>query len=308
MSPHVNELPDIITSAWVINYWLIYANTTILSRLMNTSVSILKPSIVTTKLEANAAIEAANKYLLAANTQVVRDPYKKETLMRFNATVVFNGLSAKADTLLVTTTSLNLASKGFLMANGFYKDCKIAPKLAIRVASEPRISTTKVFCPSVFTIDGHEFVDLQFRVLPHLKISDIILRLPALKQINVIIHPSLNIFAMGDFTINHNLESRRISCMIVASNKMDQIIVKHAKNKKNPSDVFLISLHFVEDLASVKSDFEDQFDQQLKQLITEFVDVTEEPQGLPPHRGHLDHKVKLTGYPPRQRRNRLSAH
>ena len=88
MSPHANEFPDIITSARVINYWLIYANTTILSRLMNTSVSILKPSIVTTKLEANAAIEAANKYLLAANTQVVRDPYKKETLMRFNSTVV----------------------------------------------------------------------------------------------------------------------------------------------------------------------------------------------------------------------------
>ncbi len=41
-------------------------------------------------------------------------------------------------------------------------------------------------------------------------------------------------------------------------------------------------------------------------VITEFADATEEPQGLPPHRGHLDHTVKLTGYPPRQRRNRLS--
>ena len=27
---------------------------------------------------------------------------------------------------------------------------------------------------------------------------------------------------------------------------------------------------------------------------------------LPPHREHLDHKLKFTGYPPRQRRNRLS--
>jgi len=43
-------------------------------------------------------------------------------------------------------------------------------------------------------------------------------------------------------------------------------------------------------------------------LITEFADVTEEPQGLPPYRGHLDHKVKLTSYPPRQRRNILSVH
>jgi hypothetical protein len=94
--------------------------------------------------------------------------------------------------------------------------------------------------------------------------------------------------------------------MFVDSDKMDQIIVKQARNKKNPCDVFLISLHFAEDLATVKSDFGEQFDQQLKQLITEFADITEEPQGLPPHRGHLDHKVTLTGYPPRQRRNRLS--
>ena len=163
-----------------------------------------------------------------------------------------------------------------------------------------------MFCPSVFTVDGHEFIDLQFRILPHFKSSDIILGLPALKHLGVIIHPSLNNFTMGDFTINCNRELRRISCMIVDSDKMDQIIVKQARNKKNPSDVFLIPLHFAEDLTSVKSDFGDQFDQQLKQFITEFADVAEEPQRLPPHRGHLDYKVKLTGYPPRQRGNILS--
>ena len=43
-----------------------------------------------------------------------------------------------------------------------------------------------------------------------------------------------------------------------------------------------------------------------KELITEFADVTEEPEGLSLHRGMLDPKNKLTGYPPRQRRNRLS--
>jgi hypothetical protein len=94
--------------------------------------------------------------------------------------------------------------------------------------------------------------------------------------------------------------------MIVDADKMGQIIVKQARNKKDPSDVFLISLHFAEDLASDNSDIGDQFDQQLKQLITELADVTEEPQGLSPHRGHLYHKTKLTGHPPRQRRNRLS--
>ena len=121
----------------------------------------------------------------------------------------------------------------------------------------------------------------------------------------MVIHPSLNTFNTGDFTINCKRKSRRISCMIVESDKIDNIIVKQARNKKNSSDVFPISLHFVDDLTSVINDFREQFDQQRKQLITEFADETEEPQGLPPHRGHLDHKVKLTGYPPRQRRNRL---
>ena len=77
----------------------------------------------------------------------------------------------------------------------------------------------------------------------------------------MVIHPSLNIFTMGDFTINCNRESHRISCMLVDSNKMNQIIVKQARNKKNPIDAFLISLHFDEDLESVKSDFGDHVDQ-----------------------------------------------
>ena len=131
------------------------------------------------------------------------------------------------------------------------KIVSMPPKLAIRVASEQRISTTKVFCPSVFTIDWHEFTDFQFRVLPRFKNSDIILGLPVLKQLNVAIHPSLNTFTMGDSTLNCNRGSHRISCMIVDSDKMDRIIVKQAKNKKNHSDVFLISLYFAEDFASV---------------------------------------------------------
>jgi hypothetical protein len=130
-----------------------------------------------------------------------------------------------------------------------------------------------VFCPSIFTIDKHEISDSQFRVLPHFKSSDIILGLPALKRLGVVIHPILNTFNIGDFTINCNRESRRISCIIVDSYKRDKIIVKEVRNKKNPGGVFLISFFFAEDLASVKSYFGEQFDQQLKQFITDFADV-----------------------------------
>ncbi len=149
--------------------------------------------------------------------------------------------------------------------------------------------------PDTFCSTGHEFTDLQFRVLPHFKGSHIILlEIPAL---NVTIHPCLNSFTMGDCTIQCKRKSRRISCLIVDNDKMNHIyiIAKHARNKIDLEDVFLISLQFVEELTNVKSDFGEQFDQQLKHLIIEFADVTEEPQGLPPHRGHLDYKVKLTG-------------
>jgi hypothetical protein len=136
--------------------------------------------------------------LLAPTAMVLMDPYEAAALMRFNATIILNGLSTKEDTLIDTTTSLNFVSKEFVITNGFYKDCKTAPKLAIRVASEQRISTTKVFYPSSSTIDGHGFTDLQFRVLHHFKSSDIILRLPDLKQLNVVIHPSLNTFILWE--------------------------------------------------------------------------------------------------------------
>ena len=71
--------------------------------------------------------------------------------------------------------------------------------------------------------------------------------LPALKHLGGVIHPSLVTFSMRNFTINCIRDSRRISFMIVNSDKMDQIIVKQARNKKDPSDVFVMSLHFAED-------------------------------------------------------------
>ena len=57
------EPPDIITFAWIINFWLIDANTHVLSPLTNTSVNTLKPNIVTTQLEAYASIQAGKEYV-----------------------------------------------------------------------------------------------------------------------------------------------------------------------------------------------------------------------------------------------------
>jgi hypothetical protein len=83
-----------------------------------------------------------------------------------------------------------------------------------------------------------------------------------------VVNPSLNTFTMGDFTIHCDRESRRIFYIIVDYDKINQINVKQARNKKSPSNVFVISLHFTEKLVTVKSDFGEQFNHQLKHLIT----------------------------------------
>jgi hypothetical protein len=70
--------------------------------------------------------------------------------------------------------------------------------------------------------------------------------------------------------------------------------------------LFPLSLRFAEELVSIKTDFVPEFDTQLKELVSEFADVTQEPRGLPPHKGIFDNKNRLTAYPKRQRRNRLS--
>jgi hypothetical protein len=65
---------------------------------------------------------------------------------------------------------------------------------------------------------------------------------------------------MGDYTIHCDRESRINSCLIIDTDKMNQIIAMHARNKKDPVDVFLISLHFDAELAVVKSDFREKKD------------------------------------------------
>jgi hypothetical protein len=161
-SPTCNYVPsDLLPSIWPVNFWLIDATTPVLSSLLTTNVNISKPSIVKIIQELEAYVETIDENLPTAAALVIMDPYKVEAFMRFTASVSYDGLSSKANTYIDTTASLNFVSKDFVVANGFYKDCKTVPKLSIRGASEQRISTPKLFCPTVFTIDGHDFADLQ---------------------------------------------------------------------------------------------------------------------------------------------------
>jgi hypothetical protein len=94
--------PVLSTFAWVLHYWLIDASASVLSPTIATNLSLLKPIIVITKLKSYAAIKEADNYLSSTIAMVIMDPWETEALMRFIATMSFNGLSSKADTLIDT--------------------------------------------------------------------------------------------------------------------------------------------------------------------------------------------------------------
>ena len=87
---------------------------------------------------------------------------------------------------------------------------------------------------------------------------------------------------------------------------MQKIVAKPARNKHTESELFLVSLHFAVELESNKTDFGPELGTQLRELMTEFANAIQEPQGWSPRRGIFDHTIRLTAYPKRQRRNRLS--
>ncbi len=72
------------------------------------------------------------------------NPQENHFLMRFTNVASQENLTTKANTLIDTAAILNLLSKKFLNANGFYKYRKNTHKLVVRVANEHRISTDTI--------------------------------------------------------------------------------------------------------------------------------------------------------------------
>ncbi len=98
------------------------------------------------------------------------------------------------------------------------------------------------------------------------------------------IQPSNDLVLIGDMSFPCESQSRRVSCLLVNSHKMQKIVSKATYNKHTKSELLLVSLNFSEQLESIKTDFGPELDIQVKELVTEFADVTEEPQGLLPHK------------------------
>jgi hypothetical protein len=100
-----------------------------------------------------------------------------------------------------------------------------------------------------------------------------------MKALNMSIQLSNNSVLIGDMPFACESQPRRVSCLLVDSSKMQKIFAKAACSKHTESELFLVSLHFSEELESIKTDFGPELDAQLKKRVIEFANVTQEPQG-----------------------------
>ena len=120
------------------------------------------------------------------------------------------------------------------------------------------------------------------------------------------IQSSNDLVLIGDIPFSCESQPLKVSCFLVDSSKMQKILAKVVRNKHTESELCLVSIRFAEELEYIKTKFGPELDTQFKELVNEFVDVTQQSQVLPPHRGIFYHKIWLTAYPKHQRRNRLS--
>jgi hypothetical protein len=152
-----------------------------------------------------------------------------------------------------------------LTRNKLLGKCIRGPKIVVRIANEQKTSTTKTFSPSDVSLGQNKFIGLSFIVLPRLKCVDFIFGLPAMKELNMSIQPSKDMVLVGDLPFVCESQPRRVLCLLVDSSKMHKILAKAARSKHRESELFLVSLHFVEELESVKIDFGPELDTQLKE-------------------------------------------
>ena len=245
----------------------------------------------------NSKSDIASHWLPTDVALTIIDPNQQEPLMKLSISIEHDSLQFNTSVLTDSATTLNFASEDFLTRNIFFGKCIRCPKIVVRIANEQRISTSKTFSPTNDSSSQKKFSGLKFTVLPHLTCVNFIFGLPAMKEVNMSIQPSNDLMLIADMPFSCESQPRGVSCLLVDSYKIQNFFTKAARNKHTESELLLVSLHFYEESESIKTDFGLELDIQLKELVIEFLDVTQEPQGLPPHRGIFDHKIRLTAYP-----------
>ena len=262
--------------------------------------------VASKKISNEEALKADGKYLptSTAHCTVLLDPEQPEPLMR--QTISIDGHDVEV--LYDSGASLNFMSK---KVQAVCKTTKRADKLPVRVANGQRMNANHVAIPDNVTIDEFSFTGMQFRVLPQLKVADVIIGLSGMKQLGLAILPSENCIVIQDKRIPILSEERRVECSVITPESLDRFVRKQMRSKKESlADLFVVTLSEANQkdvgIDDITTDFGDDFTRKLKLVVEEYADVAGDFEGLPPLRPGFDHKVKLTSTPKRQRRSRLS--
>ena len=250
--------------------------------------------------------EADAKWLPRAACHAVLDPDVPEPLLQLPLTM------GNVDThaLVDSGSALNFVSQAFVRQHGL--DTWAAPKLSVRVANGQRLASTRVLETTV-AVGTHRFTNVQFRVLPDLAASSVILGIPGLKALDVQLNVPDGVAVVRGDAVPCTSEPRRVACEVISPNKLAKLCRKAARVTStgraatNVGTFFLCTLQpAAPSVDDITTDFGPDFDERVKAVVREFPTVTADFEGLPPSRGALDHRVELTGEPRRQRRNRLS--
>ncbi len=76
-SPTGTYVPsDLLPSIWLVNFWLIDANTPVLSPLLTTNVNNLKPNIVKIEVEPDTSVEIVDENLSTTTALVIMNPFE----------------------------------------------------------------------------------------------------------------------------------------------------------------------------------------------------------------------------------------
>ena len=123
------------------------------------------------------------------------DPNHPEPLMKLPISIEQNSMQFHTSVLIDLAVTFNFVIQDFLTRNNLWFGCVRGPKIVVRIANEQGISTTKTFSPTSVSIDRKKFLVLIFTVLPHLKCVNFIFGLPAMKELNMSIQPSKDIYS-----------------------------------------------------------------------------------------------------------------
>jgi hypothetical protein len=91
----------------------------------------------------------ASHWLPTAVALTIMDPNQLEPLLKLPISIEQDSLQFHTSVLIDSVTTLNLVIEDFLTRNNLLGKCTRGSKIVVRIANEQRISTCKIYLPTV---------------------------------------------------------------------------------------------------------------------------------------------------------------